>query len=91
MGSAENNSPAVKSVGIGTKNSSEIKARVNGQNGPSIPLDLVGGSHRWPGARLLDPDLVARILATEIGVSTGTATSTDSITVTVTPTHWVRR
>jgi hypothetical protein len=39
----------------------------------------------------LDPRIVAKIFATEIGVPTGTVISSDGITATVTPTHWVRR
>jgi hypothetical protein len=86
VGSTENNAPAVKSSKIDAEKHNKIKARVNGQNEPSIPLNLIGG-YRWPGVRPLDPDLVAKILSAELGTPVEIMVSTDGITTTITPTH----
>ena len=33
-----------------------------------MPIDLIGGGHRWPDAPKLNPKLTAVILQAEIGV-----------------------
>jgi hypothetical protein len=33
----------------------------------SVPIDLIGGGYRWPGAPKLNPKLTAMILRAEIG------------------------
>jgi hypothetical protein len=52
------------------------------------PVNLVGGQRSGPAG--LDPDLVAKILAAEVGIPTTTVTSLDGVTATITPTNHSR-
>jgi hypothetical protein len=81
------NAPAVKFARFRTRNPNEIKGQNSEKNGPSTAFNLISGGRTGS----LDPRIVAKIFATEIGVPTGTVISSDGITATVTPTHWVRR
>jgi hypothetical protein len=50
-------------------NSKPCKAENIGRGSSfSVPIDLIGGGHRWPDAPKLNPKLTAVILQAEIGV-----------------------
>jgi hypothetical protein len=84
----KNNSPAVNSVEKGGKNPNEI-SRIIGQI--EWPIDLIGRRQRCsrPGATNLDPVLIQKIFAAEIGVPTASMTSLDGVSATSTP-RWRR-
>ena len=87
-GLTENIERTTESAEIGAKNPNEINGRVNGQTGSSgIPITLLGSEFRWPNARALDPILIEKIYAAEIGVPVATVTSSDGVTSTITPTR----
>jgi hypothetical protein len=53
-----------------------------------VPIDLIGGGYRWPGARKLNPKLAAMILGAEVRVALAprtTITSTGEVGEAVAP------
>jgi len=79
----KNNASAAKFAELRQEKTNEINGRILGHSGGPI-INLIGG--RRTGAAGLDPDLVAKIFAAEIGIPTATVISTDSVIARVTPT-----
>jgi hypothetical protein len=78
--SAENNAPTGESTENGVENPHDINGRINGQNGPSVPLDLFGSGYRWPGAKT--PTRAAKAAAAadvELGVGGPPIVSVDGV------------
>jgi hypothetical protein len=84
---AGQNNPRTVTAGL-SEAAKSAESLGRGHSDDAAVINLVGGART---SRSLDPDLVARILATEIGVPTNTITSSAGITATVTPRHRRRR
>lgn len=83
---AENNEPAAESAEIGVEKPNEINGRINGQNGPSVPLNLLGAVYRWPNAGT--PARAAKAAAVadaELGVGGPVIMSPDGVAATIVP------
>jgi hypothetical protein len=53
--------------GFSPKNTSPINGVQRRQVGSSIPLNILGGGYRWPGATSVEPTLLSTIIEMEIG------------------------
>jgi hypothetical protein len=83
---AENNAPTTESTKNGGENPNKINDRINGQNGPSVPLNLFGSGYRWPGAnaRARAAKTSAAVDA-ELGVGGPVVLSPDGVAVAIVP------
>jgi hypothetical protein len=83
---AENIASTAESAKTGGENPNKINARINGQIGPSVPLNLFGSGYRWPGANV--PARAAKTSAAvdaELGVGGPAIVSPDGVAAAVVP------
>ena len=83
---AENNAPTTESAKNDGENPNKINGRINGQNGPSVPLNLFGSGYRWRGAnaRARAAKTSAAVDA-ELGVGGPAVVSPDGVTAAIVP------
>jgi hypothetical protein len=82
----ENNAYTAESAKNGGENLNKINGRINGQSGPSVPLNLFGRGYRWPGAnaRMCAVRIAAAVDA-ELGVGGPVVVSPDGVPVAIVP------
>jgi hypothetical protein len=83
---AENNAPTTESAKNGGENPNKINGRINGQNGPSVPLNLFGSGYRWPGANVrVRAAKTSAAVDAELGVGGPAIVSPDGVTAAIIP------